>query len=64
MATVSEMIEWLKTLPPDAIVECGTEVSASYDTFMEMAAVDIESCKIFNIETDGIKKVFVELHSD
>ena len=27
MTTVAQMIEWLKTLPQDAEVECGVEVT-------------------------------------
>jgi hypothetical protein len=36
------MIEWMKTLPQDAEVECGVEVTGGYSTYMEMRPVDIE----------------------
>lgn len=42
MTTVAQMIEWMKTLPQDAEVECGVEVTGSYCTYMEMRPVDIE----------------------
>jgi hypothetical protein len=35
------MIEWMKTLPQDAEVECGVE---DWETYMTMAPVDIGSC--------------------
>lgn len=47
MTTVAQMIEWLKTLPQDAEVECGVESTCGYETYMSMAPVDIESCKVF-----------------
>lgn len=40
--TVAQMIEWLKTLPQDAEVECGVEVTCAYSTYMEMRPVDFE----------------------
>lgn len=46
MTTVAQMIEWLKTLPPDAEVECGVEVWGSYDCRVVMQPVDIESCSV------------------
>lgn len=48
MTTVSQMIEWMKTLPPDAEVECGVEVSKSYSTYMEMRPVNIEYCDVLD----------------
>ncbi len=48
MTTVAEMIEWLKTLPQDAEVECGVEVTKGYDTWMAMKPVDIPSCDVFS----------------
>ena len=47
MTTVSQMIEWLKTLPQDAEVECGVEESRCYETYMIMKPVDIELCEVF-----------------
>lgn len=48
MTTVAEMIEWLKTLPQDAEVECGVEITKGYNTYMSMESVDIEACDVFD----------------
>ena len=48
MTTVAQMIEWLKTLPQDAEVECGVEPTCVYETYMSMCPVDIESCQVFD----------------
>ena len=48
MTTVAQMIEWMKTLPQDAEVECGVEVTGYYTTFMDMKPVDIEACDVFD----------------
>lgn len=48
MTTVAQMIEWMKTLPPDAEVECGVEVTKGYETYMKMAHVDIEACDVID----------------
>lgn len=56
MTTVAQMIEWMKTLPQDAEVECGVEVTAVYDTYMEMKAVDIEACDVFDYGEEYRKK--------
>jgi hypothetical protein len=42
------MIEWMKTLPQDAEVECGVEVTKSYETYMSMEPVDIEACDVLD----------------
>jgi hypothetical protein len=57
MTTVAEMIEWMKTLPQDAEVECGVEVTKSYDTWMEMRPVQISDCDLFDYtsEEDRVK---------
>lgn len=57
MTTVAQMIEWLKTLPQDAEVECGVEVTKGYDTWMEMKPVDIEACDVleYTSEEDRVK---------
>jgi len=52
MTTVAQMIEWMKTLPQDAEVECGVEVSKGYDTWMEMKPVDIEQCDLFDYSSE------------
>jgi hypothetical protein len=48
MTTVAEMIEWMKTLPQDAEVECGVEVTKGYDTYMSMEPVDISACDVLD----------------
>lgn len=48
MTTVSQMIEWLKTLPQDAEVECGREDTCGYSTYMSHRPVDIESCSVLD----------------
>ena len=52
MATVAEMIEWMKTLPQDAEVECGVEVTKSYETYMKMESVDIEACDVISYTSE------------
>lgn len=46
MTTVAQMIEWMQTLPQDAVVECGMEVTKGYATYMRMEPVDIECCQL------------------
>ena len=48
MTTVAQMIEWMKTLPQDAVVECGVEVTKGYETYMKMSHVDIEACDVID----------------
>ena len=48
MTTVAQMIEWMKTLPQDAEVECGVEVIDGWSTYMEMRPVDIECSYVFD----------------
>ncbi len=48
MTTVAQMIEWMKTLPQDAEVECGVEVTKGYETYMSMEPVDIEACDVLD----------------
>ena len=52
MTTVAQMIEWMKTLPPDAEVECGVEVRGSYDSYMSMVPVVIEECDVFSYTSE------------
>ena len=53
MTTVAQMIEWMKTLPQDAIVECGVEVTKGYETYMSMEPVDIEACDVLNYTSEA-----------
>jgi len=48
MTTVAQMIEWMKTLPQDADVECGVEKTKGYETYMTMVPVDIASCEVYD----------------
>lgn len=52
MATVAEMIEWFKTLPPDAEVECGVEESSGYQTYMRMSPVRIEYSDVLDYTSE------------
>ena len=52
MTTVAQMIEWMKTLPQDATVECGVEVTKGYDTWMEMKPVDISDCDVLDYTSE------------
>jgi hypothetical protein len=72
MTTVAQMIEWMKTLPQDAVVECGVENSRGYERYMEMKPVDIEACDVisYTSESDRAKyptmagKVFVMIRGE
>jgi hypothetical protein len=55
MTTVAQMIEWMKTMPQDAEVECGVEVTSGYSTYMNMVPVDIESCYVFDYTGEQYK---------
>lgn len=68
MTTVAQMIEWLKTLPQDAEVQCGEEVSCFYNSYMTMSDVDIQSCMVHDYREGDWKphlagKVIVEICS-
>lgn len=58
MTTVAEMIEWMKTLPQDATVECGVEVTKGYDTWMEMKPVDISACDVLDYTSEADRARF------
>ncbi len=58
MTTVAEMIEWLKTLPQDAEVECGVEVTSGYSTYMTYAPVDIEGSCVFDYKSDADREKY------
>jgi hypothetical protein len=53
MTTVAQMIEWMKTLPQDAEVECGVEVTTGYETYMGMEPVDIEDCDVISYTSES-----------
>lgn len=48
MTTVAQMIEWMKTLPQDAEVECGFEEGGNYEYYMVFRPVDIEACDVID----------------
>jgi hypothetical protein len=58
MTTVAQMIEWMKTLPQDAEVECGVERSGSYAVWMEMVPVDITWCDVFDYTSERDREKF------
>jgi len=58
MTTVAEMIEWMKTLPQDAEVECGVEVRGSYECWMDFRAVDIESCDVLDYTSEANREKY------
>jgi hypothetical protein len=55
MTTVAQMIEWMKTLPPDAEVECGVEETCGYSTSMVMRPVEIDYCDVFDYKAEAYK---------
>lgn len=57
MTTVAKMIEWMKTLPQDAIVECGEEKTRYYSTYMEYGPVDIECSYVYEIDDKIVVKL-------
>ena len=71
MTTVAQMIEWMKTLPQDAIVSCKEEVRKGFDTYVVNSDVSIECCAVYDYtsEEDRINhpiragKVYVYIES-
>jgi len=58
MTTVAQMIEWMKTLPQDAEVECGVEESSGYERYMTHAPVKIEHCDVFDYTGEEYRKKY------
>ncbi len=58
MTTVAQMIEWMKTLPQDAEVECGVEVTSGYDTYMTYNSVKIDYCDVFDYTSEEDRKKY------
>ena len=58
MTTVAQMIEWMKTLPQDAEVECGTARNGSHQPYMDMAPVDIKACNVFDFTSEGDREKY------
>lgn len=56
MTTVAQMIEWMKTLPQDAEVECGVEESDCDGRYMVYHPVDIEGSDVFNFKHKRYKE--------
>lgn len=70
MTTVAQMIEWLKTLPPDAEVVCGYETSRAYNVYMEYGPVDTEYSTVLDYrdpkwaDSKMAGRVIVQLEAD
>ena len=63
--TVAQMIEWMKTMPQDAEVECGVEVTRGYETYMRMKPVAIEACYVYDrTSQEGESKPVVHIHAE
>jgi hypothetical protein len=58
MTTVAQMIEWMKTLPQDAEVECGVEVNEGYGTYMTYSTVDVECCEVLDYTSEEDRKKY------
>jgi hypothetical protein len=58
MTTIAQMIEWMKTLPQDAEVECGVEVSKDWSTYMIMKPVDIEACDVLDYTSEADREKY------
>jgi len=61
MTTVAQMIEWFKTLPQDAEVECGVEAQSGYERYMTMHPVDIEACDVLSYTSEDNRKMYPRL---
>ena len=72
MATVAEMIEFFKTLPQDAIVECWDEAAGSYYIETVFRPVDIESIQVLGYSGEEYRqqypqlagKIVIQLHGE
>lgn len=56
MTTVSQMIEWMQTLPKDAEVMCGVEMCKGWSVWMEMQPVVIEACDVYDFSSENLIK--------
>lgn len=61
MTTVAQMIEWMKTLPPDAEVECGVEFSGGYSTYMGMRPVNIDYCDVLDYTSEKDRQMYPQM---
>lgn len=61
MTTIAQMIEWMKTLPQDAEVECGVEDTVGYNTYMSMRPVDIECCDVFDYTSEEDREMYPKM---
>ena len=71
MTTVAQLIDYLKTLPQDAVVECKREDSDRWgNRGVELSPVVISSCYVYDYRDPKWKddkaygRVFVELSSE
>ena len=61
MTTVAQMIEWMKTLPQDAEVECGVGRTEGYETYMSIDPVDIEACEVDDYTSEANRARFPDM---
>jgi len=61
MTTVAQMIEWLKTLPQDAEVECVVSRTEGYETYMSLEPVDIEACDVEDYTSEADRARFPDM---
>lgn len=61
MTTVAQMIEWMKTLPQDAEVECGVEERGSYESYMVYRPVDIEGSCVFDYKSEADRAKYPQM---
>lgn len=59
MTTVAKLIEYLQTLPQEAIVEV-VEMHSAYSTYMDYSPVDLDECIVY----DRTGQTFVELRGE
>ena len=61
MTTVAQMIEWMKTLPQDAEVECGVERTKGYDTFMVYRPAIPYYCDILDYTSEKDREMYPDM---
>jgi hypothetical protein len=61
MTTVAQMIEWLKTLPQDAEVECLVEERGDYYTTTIDKPVDLEESSVLDYTSFEDRKMYPQI---
>jgi hypothetical protein len=68
MTTVAQLIDWLKTQPQDAEVECGKESRSGYETYMLMDDIDLDCCTFYDFTESAVGtytgRKIIELRAD